>query len=451
MGKRIAPVEEVVCRLEYDGGVLSVFRCTPGRLEDLAVGWLLGRGLTQPDRPAPALELGHDSGAPVLHVRGPLRPGADEVAGPPRSGFAAREPAYSEAELLESVPTRSAAPVRLPTAEQRPELFRRMYESATRYRDTGGVHAAALFDADEMVVHGEDVGRHNAVCRVIGRAQREERRLDRLGLVLSARVSGEIALITARAGLAWIASRSIPTTLAVRIAARARMPIIARAAGPDAMVFGVGGSASPAGGDGDRPLGVVLAGGRNRRFGGEPKALERLGGERIIDRAAGALGSVAERVVMIVNDPDVYAGVELEQRPDARSGAGALAGVHTALLWAAELGLPGVVLAACDMPFVAPSLLEALWQRSAGADGAVPESDGPRGIEPLCAAYRVSCLPAVEASIERGDLRIIGFHEHVDVKRLPIDQVRRHGSPERMFFNVNTRDDLERARGSIQP
>jgi FdhD protein len=73
--------------------------------------------------------------------------------------------------------------------------------------------------------------------------------LARLGLVLSARVSADIAAKAARAGLAWIASRSVPTTLAVEIAEAAGIPIIARAAGPEARVF----AGAPAAADGDRP------------------------------------------------------------------------------------------------------------------------------------------------------------------------------------------------------
>lgn len=438
MPRRIAPVEEVFCRLRADGRLLRVFRCTPGDYEELIAGWLVGSGV---------LTAGQLASLPtplVTHQAGGARV---EVELPPDRGA---EPAPADVEDCDRLLAPLAAPARtpapLPPAELRPELLRRLYEGAERYRDTGGVHAAALFRDGEMVAHAEDVGRHNAVDRVIGQALLAGLPPERLGLVLSARVSGEIALKAARTGLAWVASRSLPTTLAVRVAERARLPIIARAGTDDATVFGgPGGPANSAHTPG-APLGVILAGGRNRRFGGEIKALERVAGERIVERAAAALARVSARVVMVVNDPESYASVELEQRPDVSPGAGPLAGVHTALCWAADEGRPGVLVAACDMPFVSADLLARLWRLSADADGAVPESEGPRGVEPLCAAYRVSCLPAVESAIERDDLRIVGFHEQVNMRRLPLEQVRTFGAPERLFMNVNTPEDLALAR-----
>jgi len=196
------------------------------------------------------------------------------------------------------------------------------------------------------------------------------------------------------------------------------------------------------------PLGVVLAGGRNRRFGA-PKALEVVDGVRIVERAAAALEGTADRVVLIANDPDVYRDVGLEMRPD-RIDAGALAGVHAALAWANELGLPGALVIACDMPFVPASLMSELWDTATApdADGAVPSSAGPRGVEPLCAAYRTSCLRAIERSVADGDLRIIGFFERVRIAALPAEQVAAHGDPSRMFMNVNTREELELARNA---
>jgi molybdopterin-guanine dinucleotide biosynthesis protein A len=63
-------------------------------------------------------------------------------------------------------------------------------------------------------------------------------------------------------------------------------------------------------------------------------------------------------------------------------------------------------------------------------------------------------LPAVEATLDAGDLRVIGFHDRVRVQRVPLERVSDFGDPARLFANVNTRDDLaqvlataERAHG----
>lgn len=195
--------------------------------------------------------------------------------------------------------------------------------------------------------------------------------------------------------------------------------------------------------------GAVSAGGASTRFG-SPKALAHVGSRRIIDRVVGALAAVcgAENVFAIVNDPAIAAVLDIPHRGDTLAGAGAVAGVHAALLEAAQRGAPGVLVAGCDMPFIEPALLTELVARAGGASRAdivIPESGGRRGIEPLCAYYAVSCIPAIEAAVGRGDARMIGFHDAVTVERIPRDAVAAIGEPARLFMNVNSPADLELA------
>jgi formate dehydrogenase accessory protein FdhD len=123
-----------------------------------------------------------------------------------------------------------------PPIDAFPALFRALYAAADARHD-GGVHAAALSDGGALLHQHEDVGRHNAVDKAIGAAILEGEDPARLGLVITSRISGEIAAKAARFGLAWIASRSVPTTLAVRIAGARALTLIARAASRDAAVF----------------------------------------------------------------------------------------------------------------------------------------------------------------------------------------------------------------------
>jgi molybdopterin-guanine dinucleotide biosynthesis protein A len=120
---------------------------------------------------------------------------------------------------------------------------------------------------------------------------------------------------------------------------------------------------------------------------------------------------------------------------------GALGGIYTAILAAPA----PVVVAAWDMPFVSPTLLLALADGLREADACLPQSDGPRGLEPLCAAYGPACGPAITTALERGDLRAVGFHDWIKVGILSSTRVRALGDPRALFFNVNTADDLEEA------
>ncbi len=192
-----------------------------------------------------------------------------------------------------------------------------------------------------------------------------------------------------------------------------------------------------------RVAGAILAGGGATRFGGRPKGLEQVGGARILDRLvdvfAEALGAAP---LLVANAPDAPAWrPDLRVLADVRPGLGSLGGIYTAVV---EAPAP-VVCVAWDMPFVTPVLVRALAAGLAEWDAFLPESDGRRGVEPLCAAYGSACGPAIAAALDAGDLRAIGFHGAVRAGRLPLEAVRRLGDPARLFFNVNTADDLARA------
>ena len=96
-------------------------------------------------------------------------------------------------------------------------------------------------------------------------------------------------------------------------------------------------------------------------------------------------------------------------------------------------------------PSFRQALISELAARLGGFDAIIPESGGPRGVEPLCAGYGPGCRSAISASLDQGDLRAVGFHERITIGILPLADVRRFGDPELLFFNVNTADDLARA------
>jgi molybdopterin-guanine dinucleotide biosynthesis protein A len=193
-------------------------------------------------------------------------------------------------------------------------------------------------------------------------------------------------------------------------------------------------------------IGAVIAGGLSTRYG-SPKALARVHGVRVVDRVTGALQASVDRVVAIVNDAALGAQIDLPQRADILRDVGALAGVHAALLWARELGATGIVAVGCDMPFVSARLLRGLisLHTTGGGDVTIPESEGRRGVEPLCACYGAACIDAIERAVARDDSRMIGFFEDVRVTRMPLAEVRTFGDPAVLFRNINTPADLDAA------
>lgn len=193
-----------------------------------------------------------------------------------------------------------------------------------------------------------------------------------------------------------------------------------------------------------RVAGAIIAGGDATRLGGRPKGLERVGGIRMLDRLADAMAEglgVAPLLVANAAEAGTWRpGLRVIR--DRRPGAGALGGIYTAVV---EAPAP-VVCVAWDMPFVTAELVRALAEGLDDWDAFLPESHrGRQGVEPLCAVYGPACGPAIEARLAAGDLRAVGFHDGLRIGRLPLDAVRRIGDPGKLFFNVNTADDLARA------
>lgn len=199
---------------------------------------------------------------------------------------------------------------------------------------------------------------------------------------------------------------------------------------------------------GRRVLGAILAGGASRRFG-TSKALARVGGRTLVERAHDALSPVVTDVILVTEDGSLRRGLRARVVPDTFPGEGPLAGIHAALAHGDALGFAGALCLACDLPFASPALLGALVDRAASdpkASAVAPESEGRRGVEPLCAYYAVGALPAVERLLRTGVRSAYRALQSLPrVVAVPLAEVRTLGDPRRLFLNVNTREDHARA------
>lgn len=190
--------------------------------------------------------------------------------------------------------------------------------------------------------------------------------------------------------------------------------------------------------------GIILAGGLSRRLGRD-KAVEPIDGQPLVGRVMDALSGIADELVVVVNTPQ--RGRELPLRDsavvavDIYPNAGSLGGIFTGLSSASNQW--GIVVA-CDMPFLNLDLLSYLLSFRESHDAVVPVLDGRS--EPTHAAYSKVCLSAIEARLEADDLKIARFFDDVRVKYVSQRRVEEIDPRRRSFFNVNTEEDLARAR-----
>jgi len=170
---------------------------------------------------------------------------------------------------------------------------------------------------------------------------------------------------------------------------------------------------------GARPecIGVLLAGGESRRFGGLPKGLAIVDEMRIADRVIAALRAASDDVIIVANDPDAPSWFPtMRVVADAVPGLGPLAGIETALR---------------------------------AANGAAVHDDPPM-IESLCAYYAASALPVCSELLARGERRAWAlFAQLPSALAVPERVLVEHGVPERIFFSVDEPEELEELGGEL--
>ena len=198
--------------IRVDGAALAVTMRTPGHDEELALGFLYGEGLIDGAREA---GLTDDLANNTIEVTGPLTrdPGVRRFYTTSSCGVCGKG-ALEEVAVL-------SAPVSIePTIprELAAELPNRLDQPG--FRRTGGLHATGLFEADgELLYTREDVGRHNAMDKVVGRALLDGR-LPLSGRVLcvSGRLSFELVQKAAVAGAPILIGVGAPSSLAIELA-----------------------------------------------------------------------------------------------------------------------------------------------------------------------------------------------------------------------------------------
>jgi FdhD protein len=243
-GERAERAESVVVEepleIRLDGEPIAVTMRTPGNDVELAAGFLVTEGIAR-DFGAITSIAHCDANENAIEVRS--EPGAAAIVRPAARAFVASSACgLCGKATLESLRTRAPALHRDVTrvdARVLSALPERLRAAQPLFRATGALHAAGLFSADgALLCAREDVGRHNAVDKVVGWAALEGR-LPLAGSVLfaSGRIGFEIAQKALVAGIPILAAISGPSSLAVELARENGMALAAFVRGESLTVY----------------------------------------------------------------------------------------------------------------------------------------------------------------------------------------------------------------------
>ena len=192
------------------------------------------------------------------------------------------------------------------------------------------------------------------------------------------------------------------------------------------------------------PPAVVLAGGAARRMGGGDKGLLPLGRSTVLGHVVERLRPQVGPLALNANgDPARFDALGLPVLPDPVEGRpGPLAGVLAAMDWAAGLGAERVATAAADTPFPPDDLIVRLAAAGEGVVlAATPGAAGPLR-HPTFGLWPVALRDDLRAALGRGVRKVVAWADpHGAAQALFPDEA--------AFFNVNTPEDLERARARV--
>lgn len=192
--------------------------CTPEYIEDMVIGYLASEGIIRRYEDIKEIWVQEKEG--YVHVKiDRLNPYYRKIqnkryitscCGMSRQGFVFVNDALTAKKMNE---------IRVKISpDDCLRLMNRLQDSATIFRDTGGVHNAALCDVNGFMLSRMDIGRHNALDKIYGYCLKNNISIANKIIVFSGRISSEILLKVAKIGCEIVLSKSAPTELALKLA-----------------------------------------------------------------------------------------------------------------------------------------------------------------------------------------------------------------------------------------
>lgn len=195
---------------------LITLLCSPNSLEYLTIGFLLSEGFIKRRNELKQIEIDKEKG--IARVKTNRKDGLAKKLYGKRTMTTGCGKGTIFYNITDSLNTKKISIDIKISAAYIINTMRLLNSKSELFIKTGGVHSCCLCDDKKMLIFHEDVGRHNAIDKIIGEAFMKEISLDDKIIFTSGRISSEILLKSAKAKIPMIVSRSAPTDLAVELA-----------------------------------------------------------------------------------------------------------------------------------------------------------------------------------------------------------------------------------------
>lgn len=234
-GNEVSMMDEVIVehqlKMIINGKKFMSLLCTPKSLEVLVVGFLFTEGVIKGYEEIKSLKLNEDRHICEVQLKGKdTALWQDDFLSGEKTVTSSSGRGRTKASPLEMVHIEKVRPLSL-NLDKVIERCGEFNQASTLFQSTGGVHSCALCTEDEVLILEEDIGRHNAMDKIIGRTLMTGMDLSDKIILTSGRISSEIMNKIIRSGIPVIVSRSAPTDQAIRMAKQAGCQLIGFARG----------------------------------------------------------------------------------------------------------------------------------------------------------------------------------------------------------------------------
>ncbi|MBM7624356.1 formate dehydrogenase accessory sulfurtransferase FdhD [Sporohalobacter salinus] len=218
-------VVELPLTIILNGEEVVTMLCTPEKIDYLAVGFLKSEGLITDHNDIRNVEINEEDGIVEVITEEEISSLVKKLYDTRTitSGCGKGTVFYNVIDSMQCSQIGTELEISI---DQTLKLVKKLQKKANLFQKTGGSHSSALCNLEEVMIFSEDIGRHNAVDKIVGEAIMKGLSLDDKLLVTSGRVSSEILLKTAKLGLPILISRSAPTSLAVKMAEELNLTLI---------------------------------------------------------------------------------------------------------------------------------------------------------------------------------------------------------------------------------